>query len=400
MTHRGPGNPAGSSEAALFSGQGGPWEMWGWGIENIWNIKDVFCPFHLVTETRDTHCTQTSQSPSIAITPSTAPHLHARTQMIGGSKESNEMSSPGGHPSAALTEEQISKLNARLANPLAGKTLEELQEMGARYARDNGMQEYEMEFRKGAMLAQDRDAFETVPLLTDGEREILRREVTHRWSHPMALYHMVIMCSVAASVQGMDESVINGGVFLRPPHRPPVGWTADMAPRSANLYFFDQFGIQDREWIKGLVNSAPYLCCFTIGCWYADTRSPISLSLRRTDALTQSPGSLIPSTRRSAVATPSSSPASSHSRPASGRPSPTRGGICSSPASSSASASAPNPAPFPSTPRNVPRQRYGRLPASSWRTDGLTQQREPDPRSAGHDVADVDGIRNHAGIRL
>lgn len=59
------------------------------------------------------------------------------------------------------------------------------------------------------------------------------------------LYHMVVMCSIAAAVQGMDESVING----------------------ANIYFFKQFGIEHQEWIKGLVNAAPYLCCFTIGCW-------------------------------------------------------------------------------------------------------------------------------------
>lgn len=56
---------------------------------------------------------------------------------------------------------------------------------------------------------------------------------------------MVVMCSIAAAVQGMDESVING----------------------ANIYFIPQFGIEDNEWIKGLVNSAPYLCCFTVGCW-------------------------------------------------------------------------------------------------------------------------------------
>lgn len=35
----------------------------------------------------------------------------------------------------------------------------------------------------------------------------------------------------------------------------------------ANLYFTKQFGIEHNEWLKGLVNSAPYLCCFTIGCW-------------------------------------------------------------------------------------------------------------------------------------
>ncbi|KAA8904797.1 hypothetical protein FN846DRAFT_951930 [Sphaerosporella brunnea] len=148
-------------------------------------------------------------------------------------------------PAPTLKEEEISEINARLAHPLAGYSREELQEMGARYARDHDMAEFEDDFRKGAMLAQDRDAYETLPLLTDEERDILRREVTHRWSHPMSLYHMVVMCSIAAAVQGMDESVING----------------------ANLYFFSQFGIEDRPWIKGLVNAAPYLCCFTIGCW-------------------------------------------------------------------------------------------------------------------------------------
>ncbi|KAI5789869.1 hypothetical protein FPQ18DRAFT_410836 [Pyronema domesticum] len=43
----------------------------------------------------------------------------------------------------------------------------------------------------------------------------------------------------------MDESVING----------------------ANLFFFKQFGIEDNEWLKGIVNSAPQLCCFTLGYW-------------------------------------------------------------------------------------------------------------------------------------
>jgi len=147
----------------------------------------------------------------------------------------------------SMTEEErnLANINAKLANPLAGYNHAELQEMGASYARKYGLDEYAEEFSKGAMLAQDPQAFETIPLLTDDDRNILRREVSHRWSHPMSLYHMVVMCSVAAAVQGMDESVING----------------------ANLYFFPKFGIENDEWIKGLVNSAPYLCCFTIGCW-------------------------------------------------------------------------------------------------------------------------------------
>jgi hypothetical protein len=113
---------------------------------------------------------------------------------------------------SSLKEKEIADINAKLANPLSGYSRDQLQEMGATYARNHDMAEFEDDFRKGAMLAQDPSAFETLPLLTDDERNILRREVTHRWSHPMSLYHMVIMCSIAAAVQGMDESVINGGM--------------------------------------------------------------------------------------------------------------------------------------------------------------------------------------------
>ncbi len=52
----------------------------------------------------------------------------------------------------------------------------------------------------------------------------------------------------------MDETVING----------------------AQLFFPKQFGIDPHatdgnasknQWILGLVNSAPYLCCAVVGCW-------------------------------------------------------------------------------------------------------------------------------------
>lgn len=94
-------------------------------------------------------------------------------------------------------------INSKLANPLAGYTHMELSDMGAAYAVEMGMPELQDDFRKGAMLAQEPGAFETVPMLTNDERHVLRRELTHKWSHPLSLYHMVIMCSVAAAVQGM-----------------------------------------------------------------------------------------------------------------------------------------------------------------------------------------------------
>jgi len=99
--------------------------------------------------------------------------------------------------------EDLHKLNSKLAHPLSGISHEELMEMGASYARENDMEDLQDEFRKGALLAQNPEAFDTLPLLTEDDKYYLRREVTHKWSHPTALYHMVVMCSMAAAVQGM-----------------------------------------------------------------------------------------------------------------------------------------------------------------------------------------------------
>ncbi|KZT72160.1 hypothetical protein DAEQUDRAFT_664568 [Daedalea quercina L-15889] len=141
--------------------------------------------------------------------------------------------------------------NARIANPLEGIPQDQLIADAAAFAKSHGLGHATEEFQKGALVAQDPTAFEALPLLNDEDRLVLRREMTHRWAQPLQLYYLVILCSMAAAVQGMDESVING----------------------ANLFFADQFGIgtvgnQSRnQWLLGLVNSAPYLCCGLIGCW-------------------------------------------------------------------------------------------------------------------------------------
>jgi len=84
--------------------------------------------------------------------------------------------------------------------------------------------------------------FELLPQLSDEEKAVFRREYTHKWDQLRQLYSMVILCSVVAAVQGMDQTVIN----------------------RANLFFPTDFGISEstkqNTWLLGLVNSAPYLC--------------------------------------------------------------------------------------------------------------------------------------------
>ncbi|EKM53881.1 uncharacterized protein PHACADRAFT_145396 [Phanerochaete carnosa HHB-10118-sp] len=145
-------------------------------------------------------------------------------------------------------------LNAKLANPLDGIPHDQLMADAAKFALNHNLGHLTAEFQKGALVAQDPMAFESLPQLTEEDKQILRRESTHRWHQPMTLYYLVILCSLAAAVQGMDESVING----------------------ANLFFAPQFHIDPNatdgnasrnQWLLGLVNSAPYLACGVISCW-------------------------------------------------------------------------------------------------------------------------------------
>jgi hypothetical protein len=166
----------------------------------------------------------------------------------------------------------VSNINAKLANPLTGLSHEQLMNDGAQFARTHDLGHLESLFRKGALAAQDPLAFEGIAHFTEDEKAIFRREITHRWDHPRTLYYLVVLCSVAAAVQGvssgcstafpsfspllilsnqMDEAVING----------------------ANLFFAPQFGIDpnqgnqsQNQWLLGLVNSAPYVCVATVSC--------------------------------------------------------------------------------------------------------------------------------------
>ena len=94
-------------------------------------------------------------------------------------------------------------LNAKLVNPLAAISHEQLIADAAKFAQTHGLVEYTEALQKGALVAQDPPAFESLPLLTEEDRTVLRREFTHKWDQPFTLYYLVVMCSIAAAVQGV-----------------------------------------------------------------------------------------------------------------------------------------------------------------------------------------------------
>ncbi|KAJ3713394.1 hypothetical protein EV361DRAFT_936800 [Lentinula raphanica] len=148
-------------------------------------------------------------------------------------------------------------VNARIQNPLHGIPKAKLMAQVEQFAREKGMEEQLPYLRKGALLAQNPKDFENIPELDEEDRAVIRREVTHKWSQPKDMYKTVIICSIAAAVQGWDQEGSNG----------------------ANLSFPDEFGISDdasnpdaskNEWLIGLINSGPYIGAALIGCWLTD----------------------------------------------------------------------------------------------------------------------------------
>ncbi|KAK9350301.1 hypothetical protein V1523DRAFT_436446 [Lipomyces doorenjongii] len=149
-------------------------------------------------------------------------------------------------------------ISAKIKNPLAGIPTYALLQQVAEFAEEKCMNDILPLLLKGALVAQDPPAFESVPDLTEEELVVLRDETQHKWRHPLSLYLTIITCSIGAAVQGWDQTGSNG----------------------ANLSFPDVFGIPDSDpsdtnyhrntWLVGLVNSAPYIASALCGCWFSD----------------------------------------------------------------------------------------------------------------------------------
>jgi hypothetical protein len=108
----------------------------------------------------------------------------------------------------------MDKLSAAFENPLSGIPKAQLLEEVETFCLDNNLSEYIDAFRRGALVAQSPDDTDSISELTPEDRDVLMREQTHRWNQPFMLYWLVVMCSLAAAVQGMDETVNNGAQAL------------------------------------------------------------------------------------------------------------------------------------------------------------------------------------------
>lgn len=144
----------------------------------------------------------------------------------------------------------VEQMDNGMANILSHYSEKQVIQMGRNYALKYGL-DAEL-FGKAAALARTPTEFNSMSILSEEEKIALNLEATKKWHVPKTLFAVIAMASMAAAVQGMDESVING----------------------ANLFYPGVLGIgsdsMKDSWLEGLVNGAPYLCCAVISCWLAD----------------------------------------------------------------------------------------------------------------------------------
>ncbi|KAI0398099.1 sugar transporter-domain-containing protein [Xylariaceae sp. FL0594] len=180
--------------------------------------------------------------------------------MSGISKETFE---PKGVPDEKLEQgldvtENVdlnTNLAAKILNPLKGIPRDQLLRDVETFCQEKGLEEHIRYFRKGALVAQnpaDFDEIDGAEALDETEKQILRKEITHKWHMPWRLYLTIFTCSIGAAVQGWDQTGSNG----------------------ASLFFPEYYGIgSDSRYDKllvGVINAGPYIGCAVIGCWLSD----------------------------------------------------------------------------------------------------------------------------------
>ncbi|KAA6406412.1 MAG: MFS SP galactose:H+ symporter [Lasallia pustulata] len=158
---------------------------------------------------------------------------------------------------AQLTENTTGEIK----NPLAGIPKQQLLEDVEAFAAEADLTDILPLLQKGALVAQNPPGIDRIVELNEEDRQALRDEVTYRWRHPKTLYFTIILNSIAAAIQGWDQTGSNG----------------------ANLSFPIQFGIPDtgdactaagtcekNSWLVGFVNSCPYITIAFFAGWISD----------------------------------------------------------------------------------------------------------------------------------
>jgi sugar porter (SP) family MFS transporter len=155
--------------------------------------------------------------------------------------------------------------SGEIRNPLVGVPKEQLLQDVETFATENQLLDILPLLKKGALLAQNPHDLNAVDGLTDSERADIEMEITHRWRHPRTLYFTIILNSIAAAIQGWDQTGSNGANTSFP----QAFGIADTGPQcsasAAGAALCDK-----NSWIIGFINASPYIAIAFFAGWISD----------------------------------------------------------------------------------------------------------------------------------
>ena len=123
------------------------------------------------------------------------------------------------------------------------------------FATENNLQDILPLLRKAALAAQSPGAIEDIVELDSNDREVLRSEITHRWRQPKILYFTIVLNSIAAAIQGWDQTGSNGA---------NLSWPLDFGIPDSGPICEAAGNCATNQWLVGLVNSMPYFAIFLL----------------------------------------------------------------------------------------------------------------------------------------
>ncbi|KAK3048655.1 hypothetical protein LTR09_009964 [Extremus antarcticus] len=155
--------------------------------------------------------------------------------------------------------QNTTKIFTRIKNPLVGVPREALLQDVEEFARANNLNDVLPLLKKGAIAAQVQyaEAIQALPELDEDEKQNLAEEITHKWRHPAILYFTIILNSIAAAIQGWDQTGSNGA---------NLSWPTDLGiPDSPESFCLGNESLcAKNSWLIGLVNSMPYFAIFLL----------------------------------------------------------------------------------------------------------------------------------------
>ena len=96
--------------------------------------------------------------------------------------------------------------HGRIKNPLAGIPKAQLIADVEQFAADNDLGDIRDHLIKGALVAQSPNHIDQIQELDEEDRRVLHEEITHKWKHPRILYVTIVLNSIAAAIQGWDQT--------------------------------------------------------------------------------------------------------------------------------------------------------------------------------------------------